>query len=389
MKKKFIAVALILSSVCAMAQQKENRNESGQRFRGPYETNSFWSNWYIGVGGGINVYEGEYDNKTSVGNRIAPALDVSLGKWITPSYGIRLQYAGLKAKGLTGESGMYAKGMHRGYYKEEFNVSNLHADFMWNWSNGFIGFNEKRVWNVIPYVGFGWARSWGNSTHDNEIAANIGILNTFRLGKRVDLTLEGRQMIVKECFDGTMDGSKGEGMSSVTLGLNVKLGKTRFERVKKVAPADYSSYNERINALRAKNHALNTEAQRLAAELEAAKNRKLEVVSESKVSASPVALFFKIGKATLDQKELTNLDFYVKNAINADKNKIFTLVGSADKATGSKDVNQHLSEQRMEYVYNLLVNKYGISPKRLMKKAEGDTNNRFSEPELNRAVIVE
>lgn len=105
-----------------------------------------------------------------MGNRIAPALDVSLGKWITPSYGVRLQYSGLKAKGLTDASGMYAKGAHRGYYKEEFNVSNLHADFMWNWSNGFLGFNEKRVWNVIPFVGFGWARSWGNSTHDNEIA---------------------------------------------------------------------------------------------------------------------------------------------------------------------------------------------------------------------------
>ncbi|MCS3023954.1 hypothetical protein NXW75_08640 [Bacteroides xylanisolvens] len=59
-------------------------------------------------------------------------LDVSLGKWITPSYGVRLQYSGLKAKGLTDASGMYAKGAHRGYYKEEFNVSNLHADFMWN-----------------------------------------------------------------------------------------------------------------------------------------------------------------------------------------------------------------------------------------------------------------
>ena len=284
---------------------------------------------------------------------------------------------------------MYAKSAHRSYYKEEFNVSNLHADFMWNWSNGFLGFNEKRVWNVIPFVGFGWARSWGNSSHDNEIAANIGILNTFRLGKRVDLTLEGRQMIVKECFDGTLGGSKGEGMSSVTLGLSVKLGKTRFDRIAKVAPADYSSYNDRINALRAKNHDLNTEAQRLAAELEAAKNRKPQVVNESKVTASPVALFFKIGKATLDQKELTNLDFYVKNAVKADKDKMFTLVGSADKATGSKEVNQRLSEQRMEYVYNLLVNKYGVSPDRLVKKAEGDTNNRFSEPELNRAVIVE
>ena len=343
MKKKIITVALVLSSVCAMAQQKENRDTDGNILRGPYETNSFWSNWYIGVGGGINIYEGEFDNKTSVGNRIAPALDVSLGKWITPSYGVRLQYSGLKAKGLTDASGMYAKGAHRGYYKEEFNVSNLHADFMWNWSNGFLGFNEKRVWNVIPFVGFGWARSWGNSTHDNEIAANIGILNTFRLGKRLDLTLEGRQMLVKECFDGTVSGSKGEGMSSVTLGLSVKLGKTRFNRVEKVAPADYSSYNERINALRAKNHDLSTEAQRLAAELEAARSRKPEVVNESKVTASPVALFFNIGKATLDKKELTNLEFYVNNAIKADKNKTFTLIGSADSATGSKELNQRLS----------------------------------------------
>lgn len=389
MKKKVLTVALACMSVFAIAQEKENRDENGKIIRGPYETNKFFDNWFIGVGGGINIYEGEFDNRTSVGNRIAPALDISLGKWITPSYGVRLQYSGLKAKGLTDASGMYAKGAHRSYYKEEFNVSNLHADFMWNWSNGFCGFNEKRVWNVIPFVGFGWARSWGNSTHDNEIAANIGILNTFRLGKRVDLTLEGRQMIVKECFDGTVGGSKGEGMSSVTLGLSVKLGKTRFDRIAKVAPADYSSYNELINALRAKNHDLSTEAQRLAAELEAARNRKPEVISESTVTASPVALFFGLGKSTLDQKELVNLEFYVKNAIKADKNKTFTLIGSADSATGSEGVNQRLSEKRMEYVYNLLVDKYGIPENRLIKKAEGDKNNRFSEPALNRSVIIE
>ena len=134
---------------------------------------------------------------------------------------------------------------------------------------------------------------------------------------------------------------------------------------------------------------MSTEAQRLAAELEAARNRKPEVVNESKVTASPVALFFPIGKATLDKKELTNLEFYVNNAIKADKSKTFTLIGSADSATGSRELNQRLSEQRMEYVYNLLVEKYKISPERLVKKAEGDTNNRFSEPELNRAVIVE
>lgn len=43
MKKKIITVALVLSSVCAMAQQKENRDTDGSILRGPYETNSFWS----------------------------------------------------------------------------------------------------------------------------------------------------------------------------------------------------------------------------------------------------------------------------------------------------------------------------------------------------------
>ena len=42
----------------------------------------------------------------------------------------------------------------------------------------------------------------------------------------------------------------------------------------------------------------------------------------------------------------------------------------------------------MQYVYDLLVNKYGISKDRLKMVAEGDTNNRFPEPELNRTVII-
>ena len=41
MKKKILTVALVLSSVCAVAQQKENRDTDGSILRGPYETNSF------------------------------------------------------------------------------------------------------------------------------------------------------------------------------------------------------------------------------------------------------------------------------------------------------------------------------------------------------------
>mgnify|MGYP000792766680 FL=1 len=284
----------------------------------------------------------------------------------------------------------YAKDLVSGnIYDEKFGVSYLHGDVMYNFSNAISGYKETRTWNFIPFIGAGWARSYGNSRHDNEFAVSVGLLNNIRLCDLLDLTLEARHMFVNERFDGVVRGSKGEGMTSVTMGLTFKLNRRGFKRVKAAPAVDYSSYLNRIKALEGDNADLAGKNKNLAEENEMLRNRKPETVTVSTVSAAPVVLFFPIGKATLDKKELTNLEFYVKHAIKADQDKTFTLIGSADKATGSKELNQRLSEQRMQYVYDLLVNKYGVSKNRLIKKAEGDTNNRFAEPELNRAVIVE
>lgn len=386
--KSILAICIAMLAANAMAQENGNRDESNKIGTGPYETNRFFDNWFIGAGGGVNYYHGENDSYGSFGKRLAPAVDLSIGKWVTPSVGVRLQYSGLEAKGWTNYKSQYAKDADGSMFKEKFEVMNLHADVMWNISNAFSGYKETRTWNFIPYVGWGWARSTGNSSHNNELAATAGLLNNIRLGKVVDLTLEARHMFVNQSFDGVVRGSKEEGMSSVTVGFTFKLGKSNFKRA---AQPDYAPYNSRIKDLEENNATLSNKNKQLAADLDAAKNRKPEVVkiaSEAKVTASPVVLFFAIGKATLDSKELTNLEFYVKNAIKADNEKVFTLIGSADKDTGSKERNQALSEQRMQYVYDLLVNKYGVSQDRLIKKAEGDTNNRFAEPELNRAVII-
>lgn len=386
MKKGFITAALILTSVFAMAQQKENRDENGKILRGPYLTNKFFDNMFIGIGGGVNVYQGELDNEAGLGKRLAPALDLSIGKWFTPYSGVRLQYTGLQAKGYTQPGAIFANGTDGSFTKKKMNVLNLHADYLWNLSNAFLGYNEKRVWNFIPYAGFGWMRSSGNGNSENEIGGTFGVLNTFRLGKVVDLTLEARQSIVNQRFDGVIGGSKLEGISSVTLGLSFKLGKTRFDRLPKIEPADYTPYNNRINELRAQNEKLQADNKQLADELAALKNRKVEATKE--VVSAPLALFFTIGKAKLDSKGLTNLDYYANSVMKAD-NKTYTLTGSADRVTGTKAFNQKLSEKRVDHVYNILVEKYGISADRLVKKAEGDTNNRFKEAVLNRVVIVE
>lgn len=388
--KGLLTAALVLAATGVMAQENGNRDENNKIVRGPYETNRFFDNIFIGVAGGVNIYHGENDSYGSFGKRLAPALDINVGKWITPSVGLRLGYSGINAQGWTQGQTVYAKGLVDGnIYKEKFGVSYLHGDVMWNFSNAVSGYKQTRTWNFIPFLGAGWARSYGNDAHNNEFAVSVGLLNNIRLCKLVDLTLEARHMFVNERFDGVARGSKGEGMTSVTMGLTFKLNRRGFKRA--AAPVDVTPYLSRIEALEGDNSDLTGKNKTLADENQALRNRKPETVTvagESKVSPTPVALFFQIGKATLDKKELTNLDFYVKNALNADKQKTFTIIGGADSATGTREFNQKLSEKRMQYVYDLLVNKYGISKERLKKVAEGDTNNRFPEPELNRTVII-
>ena len=374
--KGLLTAALALTTVGVMAQENGNRDAQ--------------NNIFIGVAGGVNIYHGENDSYGSFGKRLAPALDINVGKWITPSVGLRLGYSGINAQGWTSGQTVYAKSLVEGdIYKEKFGVSYLHGDVMWNFSNAVSGYKETRTWNFVPFIGAGWARSYGNDAYDNEFAVSVGLLNNIRLCNLLDLTLEARHMFVNQRFDGVSRGSKGEGMTSVTMGLTFKLNRRNFKRVQPAV--DVTPYLNRIQALEGDNTQLAGQNRTLADENEALRNRKPETVTvagATKVSPTPVALFFQIGKAQLDKKELANLDFYVKNALNADKNKTFTIYGGADSATGSKEFNQKLSEKRMEYVYDLLVDKYGISKDRLKTVAEGDTNNRFPEPELNRTVII-
>ena len=392
MKHICLFALLLFSGLAAQAQEtgsRDNRDAQGRIVRGPYETNRLFDNIFVGVAGGVNLYFGENDSEGKFGKRLAPALDIHVGKWFTPSIGARVGYAGLQAKGWTTAGTLYAKKADGNLFQEKFGVMYLHADAMWNFSNAVSGYREDRTWNFVPYAGVGWARSYGNDSHDNEIGFDVGLLNVVRLCKSLDLTLEARCLLVNQRFDGVSGGRLGEGMLSVTAGLAYKFNRRGFTRASNVQPIDITPYLNRIRGLEENNSALASKNSVLNDENEKLRNAPAKVVVEQKVSASPVVLFFKIGKATLDSKELTNLEFYVKNAIKADKDKTFTLIGSADKATGSRELNQRLSEQRMEYVYNLLKNKYGVAPDRLVKKAEGDTNNRIAEPELNRAVIVE
>ena len=389
MKKYLIAtmVMLVVSAMPALAQ--DDGLMEAQTKRGPYLTNRLFDNIFMGVAGGINVYQGESD---SYGNHIAPALDVFVGKWITPCVGLRLQYSGLKANGWDNARSPYAvssKGPDsKGMYQEKFNVMNLHGDVMWNISNAIGGYKETRTWNFVPYVGFGWARSAANHLYNNEFAFTYGLLNNIRLGNLVDLNLEVKQMVVNQGFDQVVRGAKSEGMFTVTAGLTFKLNRRGFNRPTVAVPADYTPYNNKIASLEDELAKSKAEAKRLADELAAEKNKVKEAPAAAPAIEGPImGTFFNIGSYTTTPQEIMNLG-YVANYIKAYPNKKFTIVGYADSATGSAKRNQYLSQQRADAVCKVLVDRFGVDASQLEVVAKGGTD-KFPEIPLNRVAIVE
>lgn len=402
------AVFAVASASDAVAQENANRDSLGRIVRGPYETNGAWDNWFIGVGGGINLFEdGWFGGNGYHQTRVAPALDVNIGKWWTPSVGFRVGYSGLRGNGWIAEPTVYASEFNeaKNMYKEKVNFAYIHGDIMWNISNAFSGYKETRFWNVSPYVSTGLLHGYGVSgvsAKNNQFALGVGIYNTMRLSDRVNLTLDARQLMFKGTFNGNAGGVAS--MSSITFGVAVNLGKTGWKRAT-VVPEGYAPYNiAEVKALRADSERYAKAVEKLAAanasladenaalkdQMSDLEKAALEAAAAKRMTVTPGAVFFTIGQTELDEKELYHLDFYIKNVIEQDSDATFVLTGYADKDTGGKKRNQYLSEKRVEYVLNLLKTKYNVSEERLIIKAVGaDTAFIEGKPLLNRCVVLE
>ena len=152
-KKLFVTAAL-----CAFAFASVNaqiiKGEEAQTLRGPYETNRLFDNIFIGAAGGLNLYQGEQDHTMSLKDRIAPSYQGYIGKWITPSFGLRIGFYGGKARGFyhnldaatpapaayDGNAFVDKANQYDWGYKQQFRVHYLRGDLMWNISNAIGGY---------------------------------------------------------------------------------------------------------------------------------------------------------------------------------------------------------------------------------------------------------
>lgn len=388
MKRTLLTIALV---VVAMAGVAQNNVQEQNTKRGPYLTNKFFDNWFLSVGAGAQTYyktlSGE--NLGTFRKRLTPEFDVSLGKWVTPSVGVRAQWQGVSVNGYS-YGGAYQKGsVGNGIFRDNFRYSFVHADFLYNLSNAIGGFREDRCYNLIPFIGFGWVGAWNGDKKvsdklDSELAASVGLLNTFRVCKALTINLELKSMIVREKIDGQFQGGRIGYLPSVSAGLTYKFRKRDWNRVPvcQPTPCDYTPYNNRIKAVEDELAAAKAQIDRLQKELDDCRNQA--PCKEVAVALTPV--FFKHDSYAIGEEQKINIK-NIAEVIKSTPGVVYDVNGHSNKIGGA-EYNLKLSERRANAVYNELIAN-GVDAEQLKVVAYGQKDYPYGNSiPLNRVVIV-
>lgn len=218
---KKITLSILLWCVCIFtAQGQTEKTKTTHLLIG-----KFWDNWFVSAGVGTNLYIGDYNS--DLGRHFTPVLNVAAGKWITPEFGVRLQYNGISMK-ATGDSGYWYTGNEKGLEGVKFGYHALHSDFMLNLTTVIGGYNPERVYQLIPFFGWGWSQSQSKTYPDrkrNEFFAIGGVKNNLRASSSVDLHLELSVTAVSQRLAGHLIGGDSNFPLAATVGITYHFGK--------------------------------------------------------------------------------------------------------------------------------------------------------------------
>ena len=380
MKKLFAVLAFAGLSMSGFAQDATPTEKYS------VATNSFWSNWFIQVGADWNAWYSSEEHgqnlKTSPFKdfRSNAGASVALGKWFTPGIGLRTKLQGVWGKRVYNPA-TKAIGESNKYWL-------LNEHVLFNVSNLLCGYNENRVWNVIPFAGGGIGRTMTNNLYAMDLS--FGVQSTWKVAKHLNIYLEAGWNRIETDIDGGSETNDKRGWDShdnniyAELGLTFNLGKANWKKTPDV-DAINALHQSELDALNAKLNDANAENERLKTLL--ANQKPVETPAAVKeFVTTPVSVFFNINKTNIaSQKDLVNVQAVAKYA---KENGAKLLVnGYADSATGTPAINQKLSEGRAQAVADELV-KMGVDKENITTKANGGVDE-LSPISFNRRATVQ
>ena len=356
MKKILLALVIAGMSMSAFAQTEDYPVKKHSVM-----TNGFWENWFISAGAGAQVkIAGQRD--CGLFETLTPDFTVSVGKWWTPSLGLRFQ-------------------THFPSFKDVADVKNsvfaLYGEAMFNVTNMLGGYRKDRCYNAIPYIGFG--RLWGDVA--GWTPWGVGYLSSFRLADAWTFDID---LFLKQ-YNAIHEYQSRNWQGGVTLGATWHIGGRGFDASPDMA-AIAAMHSAQLAGL---NDALSAEQNENKNLKEQLAQKPKEVIVEKivkEVLAAPQSVFFSFNSAKIaSKKEILNLESLANMAkSNGAKLKV---TGYADSATGVPAYNQQLSERRAKAVAKELV-KMGVAEENIVVEGKGGVAD-VKPSSYNRRVIIE
>lgn len=240
--KRYVISILFLTAVSLFHVFSQNVNESDIDEVG-YYTEKAKDNWYVSVGGGLQMYVGTDDLKYFSTGNFSPAVDFSFGKWVAPSLGFRVQLAGLQGSGWSSTVTPYImKNPVSNLYKELFLYFNGRVDLMWDVLNMGNNYKYSRAFHLIPFIGAGAVATYSEGV-GKEIgpSGTAGLLFSFRCSEHISVYLELRSTFADGRMDKVRYGVDAEGvgyeippavefMNTASIGLQFNISPKKFVR---------------------------------------------------------------------------------------------------------------------------------------------------------------
>lgn len=346
-----------------------------------YAPNTFADNWELNVAGGISVLFnglGHVDGTNSApvvsGSRkfydaVGGVGEITATKWFNPYVAMRI---GWMAGYLP-----YKKAQAAESNIAEFD-NYIHGDALWDWTTQFGGYKPNRIYDAVPYLHVGVVVNPG---YNAGVAGGIGYLSRFHVAEHWIINLDLRS---------TLTTARKYGLpSGIAVNLNALVGVSyRFDKVgwkKKVE----NPYKDALHELRAANSELEQQRNQATEEAEKLKDAVSQRDQERKDIAKLVdaitkdtvfygapdtmemTVYYAINSSELSSYERAHMDTYLRLISLNDPNytHMYKVIGSADAATGTHDINERMAQRRADAIREVLI-RNGVDPENITTEIE-------------------
>jgi len=325
-----------------------------------------------------------------------------------------------------------AKSYKNGWFYD-FIWGEVTIDFMVNLRNLKEKYDPNRFFNPVMFVGVGYAHTFrqGELTAVNSIANRMGFQFNFRLNDHWDLYLTAPEvMMVPEVFDRQVGANQTQDlMINALLGLTYHFKNKKLVRIFDAPNSNQLDLlNDQINDL--KNQLAAAELEKEAAK-RVAENALLALEEAKKAAPTPLPVppqspapvpptpvptppapvvpkldtdlpktdlpkkklpldftpvFFTLDSYVVRQNQMMNIESAVEY-LKENPEKQLTLAAYADIQTGNPKHNWTLSQNRVNAVAKVMIEKYKVDKDRLILKFYGDTEQPYEINENNRVVV--